>query len=233
MSLTGLVGAAVPGKATPDGQGHPIPERPGTPGRARTCDLRIRNPLLYPTELQGYCTQVSHSQHVMARGLETYQNGCARFVPALPLFKEERWLKRWLHHRGGEYEKRPVRSRATNAFAGLVVRSTLTVQRRGRLYAELRGEVTLHNGHRMLVYERLAWDTSEIAIIGYSYEVWRGTEQLYWYDSQPHPDDAQLAATHPHHKHVPPDMRRNRTPAPGMSFTSPNLSALIEEAATC
>lgn len=24
-----------------------------TPGRIRTCDLRIRNPMLYPTELQG------------------------------------------------------------------------------------------------------------------------------------------------------------------------------------
>lgn len=27
-----------------------------TPGMIRTCDPRIRNPLLYPTELQGQCT---------------------------------------------------------------------------------------------------------------------------------------------------------------------------------
>ena len=26
----------------------------GTPGRIRTCDLRIRSPLLYPTELQAH-----------------------------------------------------------------------------------------------------------------------------------------------------------------------------------
>jgi hypothetical protein len=27
-------------------------QKQDTPGRARTCDLRIRNPLLYPTELR-------------------------------------------------------------------------------------------------------------------------------------------------------------------------------------
>ncbi len=30
-------------------------------------------------------------------------------------------------------------------------------------------------------------------------------EKLYWYDSFPHPNDASLAITDPHHKHVPPD----------------------------
>ncbi len=29
----------------------------GTPGRIRTCDLRIRSPLLYPAELQAHTTQ--------------------------------------------------------------------------------------------------------------------------------------------------------------------------------
>lgn len=28
-------------------------------------------------------------------------------------------------------------------------------------------------------------------------------EKLYWYDSQPHPNDPILQNTHPHHKHVP------------------------------
>jgi len=32
-----------------------------------------------------------------------------------------------------------------------------------------------------------------------------------------------------HHKHIPPNIKRNRTPAPGLSFTRPNLSFLIEE----
>lgn len=52
---------------------------------------------------------------------------------------------------------------------------------------------------------------------------------LYWYDSQPHPDDPTLAATDPHHKHVPPDMKHHRIPAPGLSFSPANLSFLIHE----
>lgn len=38
-----------------------------------------------------------------------------------------------------------------------------------------------------------------------------------------------LASTHPHHKHIPPDIKHNRIPAPGLSFTRPNLPFLIEE----
>jgi len=33
----------------------------------------------------------------------------------------------------------------------------------------------------------------------------------------------------PHHKHVPPNIKRHRIPAPGISFTAPNLPFLIEE----
>jgi len=63
----------------------------------------------------------------------------------------------------------------------------------------------------------------------YSYGVYRGEEPLYWYDPQPHPDDPSLASTFPHHKHVPPNIKRNRIPAPGLSFEQPNLPFLIEE----
>jgi hypothetical protein len=38
-----------------------------------------------------------------------------------------------------------------------------------------------------------------------------------------------LASAHPHHKHVPPHIKRRRIPAPGLSFTHPNLPFLIEE----
>ncbi|MGX9726632.1 MAG: toxin-antitoxin system TumE family protein [Candidatus Electronema sp. VV] len=52
--------------------------------------------------------------------------------------------------------------------------------------------------------------------------VWKGEEKLYWYDSQPHPDEPSLAATHPHHKHVPPNIKqKNRIPAPSRAFTNP------------
>ncbi|MFQ5576588.1 MAG: DUF6516 family protein, partial [Anaerolineae bacterium] len=54
-------------------------------------------------------------------------------------------------------------------------------------------------------------------------------DKLYWYDSFPHPNDPSLASTHPHHKHVPPNIKRNRIPAPDLTFTAPNLPFLIEE----
>lgn len=63
----------------------------------------------------------------------------------------------------------------------------------------------------------------------YSYTVKRGQEALYWYDPQPHPEDPSLARTFPHHKHVPPQIKHNRIPAPGLSFEHPNLDFLVEE----
>lgn len=66
-------------------------------------------------------------------------------------------------------------------------------------------------------------------IISYGYEVYRGEERLYWYDDFPHPNDPSLDSTMPHHKHIPPDIKHHRVPAPNMSFTQPNLPALIEE----
>ncbi len=41
--------------------------------------------------------------------------------------------------------------------------------------------------------------------------------------------DPALQPTHPHHKHVPPDIRHDRIPAPGLSFAQPNLPFLINE----
>ncbi len=113
-----------------------------------------------------------------------------------------------------------------------IIRSTLVIARRGRLFAELSGEIILASGHRLVIYERLTWDTGPLNLEGYSYEVWHGGEKLYWYDSQPHPDDPTLASTAPHHKHVPPDIKHHRIPAPGLSFTSPNLTFLIREIET-
>jgi len=39
----------------------------------------------------------------------------------------------------------------------------------------------------------------------------------------------ELAGSHPHHKHVPPDIKHHRVPAPGLSFQVPNLPFLIRE----
>jgi hypothetical protein len=110
-----------------------------------------------------------------------------------------------------------------------VIRSTLTVARRGRLLAEVNGEIALLGGYRLAVYERLNLLANTVFIAGYSYEVWLHEEKLYWYDSQPHPHDPSLASTHPHHKHLPPDIKHHRIPAPGLAFDTPNLPFLIQE----
>jgi hypothetical protein len=72
-------------------------------------------------------------------------------------------------------------------------------------------------------------DFDEQLITSYGYEVYRGAEKLYWYDDFPHPNDPTLASTHPHHKHVPPNIKRNRVPAPDISFTNPNIPQIIQE----
>jgi hypothetical protein len=79
------------------------------------------------------------------------------------------------------------------------------------------------------VYEIFTWDAGRIIIERYSYEVWRGSEKLYWYDPQPHPHDLSLASTDPHHKHIPPDIKHHRVPASQLRFDRPNLPFLIEE----
>lgn len=110
-----------------------------------------------------------------------------------------------------------------------VRRSTLTIVRIGRGMAELRGDVEFPADVRLRVYEFLTWDREALLIDAYSYDVFQGGVQLYWYDSQPHPHIPSLASTDPHHKHVPPDIKHNRIPAPGLSFATPNLPYLIRE----
>jgi hypothetical protein len=89
------------------------------------------------------------------------------------------------------------------------------------------GEVFFANGLRLRMREEVDLDAG--LIISYGYEVYRGEERLYWYDDFPHPNDPELASTMPHHKHVPPDIKHNRIPAPRLSFERPNLPALIQE----
>lgn len=105
--------------------------------------------------------------------------------------------------------------------------STLVVKRSGRLFAELSGQIVFDYNLRIFVRERL--DFKNHVIKGYGYEVWRGGEKLYWYDSQEHPNDPNLASTHPHHKHVHPQIKHHRIPAPELSFHQPNLAFIIAE----
>lgn len=108
-----------------------------------------------------------------------------------------------------------------------VVRSTLVVWPDSPYTGIAEGEVLFANGLRLRMREELDFDAG--LITAYGYEVYRGDEKLYWYDDFPHPNDATLAATFPHHKHVPPDIKHNRIPAPEINFSRPNLAILIKD----
>lgn len=110
-----------------------------------------------------------------------------------------------------------------------VRRSTVTFVRRGATLARIAGELYFDREIRLVIRERVLYHRLPVIIDWYGYEVWQGEEKLYWYDSQPHPNDPALQSTHPHHKHVPPNIKHNRVPAPEMSFTRPNLPVLIQE----
>jgi hypothetical protein len=105
--------------------------------------------------------------------------------------------------------------------------STLVIVRHGATFAELTGVITFNDDITLEVWEDLNF--AKRSIQGYSYAINKGGQRLYWYDPQPHPNDPSLASTHPHHKHVPPEIKRHRVPAPGLSFDHPNMPFLIEE----
>ena len=107
--------------------------------------------------------------------------------------------------------------------------STITFVRRGASLARVAGALFFDHEIRLVVRERILYHRLPAIIDWYGYEVWQGDEKLYWYDSQPHPDDPDLQSTHPHHKHIPPDIKHHRIPAPEMNFSRPNLSMLIWE----
>ena len=108
-----------------------------------------------------------------------------------------------------------------------IIRSTITVWPLSRYTGVTEGELFFADGFRLRMREDLDFDEQLIA--SYGYEVYKHGEKLYWYDDYPHPNDPTLASTHPHHKHVPPNIKRNRIPAPGLSFTQPNLPQIISE----
>ncbi len=108
-----------------------------------------------------------------------------------------------------------------------VTRSTVAVWSDSSYTGIAEGEVFFDRGFRLRLREELDFEAG--LITSYGYEVYRGEERLFWYDDFPHPADPTLAPTLPHHKHVPPDIRHHRIPAPEMSFVAPNLPALLRE----
>ncbi|MFH1632456.1 MAG: DUF6516 family protein [Chloroflexota bacterium] len=97
----------------------------------------------------------------------------------------------------------------------------------GKYIAEVEGQVVFDGGYVLSVWELL--DLSTRTIRKYSYELDRHSARIWWYDPMAHPENPLLRSTFPHHNHVNPNIKRNRLPAPGLSFTNPNLPFLIQE----
>jgi hypothetical protein len=110
-----------------------------------------------------------------------------------------------------------------------VVSSSLHLYTTSRGTAIVRGSVCFRNGLELRVSEVVDFVVGRIS--DYSYIVFWGAERVRWYDPQPHPEVLELASTFPHHYHKPPDIKHNRHPAPGISFTAPNLPILVAEVA--
>ena len=110
-----------------------------------------------------------------------------------------------------------------------ILSSTLRIVRTGPAAGQVIGTLTFLNDIRLDVAELVDFDAGQLEILQYGYAVWQRDERLYWYDSQSHPNDPVLAATDPHHKHIPPNIKHHRLPASNLSFSHPNLPVLIEE----
>jgi len=105
--------------------------------------------------------------------------------------------------------------------------STLSVWSDSPYTGIAEGDVFFKNNLRLHIREEL--DFAESIITSYGYEVYQEGKRIYWYDDFPHPKDPTLASTHPHHKCIHPDIKHNRIPAPGISFTQSNIPLLIQE----
>lgn len=108
-----------------------------------------------------------------------------------------------------------------------IIHSTLALAPIGATLAKLEGRIECQKAVHVEVWELVDFMGKRIRT--YSYEVYRQEEKVCWYDSWPHPEIAALASTFPHHKHVLPNLRDNRVPAPGISFASPNLDAVLND----
>ncbi len=113
-----------------------------------------------------------------------------------------------------------------NRYASILT-STLVLAPIGRTLGKLEGQIHFDKDIVLDVWELIDFDVG--CIRNYSYEVYQAGEKIAWYDPFEHPHMPELASTYPHHKHVPPDIKNHRVPAPGISFERPNLPVIIEE----
>jgi hypothetical protein len=107
-----------------------------------------------------------------------------------------------------------------------IQRSTLVLATIGSTLAKLEGQVIFEGNVILDIWELIDFAAGRIR--NYSYEIYLADEKIAWYDPFEHPHIAELASTYPHHKHIFPDLKHHRVPAPGISFEQLNLPTLIE-----
>lgn len=108
-----------------------------------------------------------------------------------------------------------------------ILRSTLQFYTNSAKSALVRGTVYLKNGLEIRIFEYV--DMTDGEILDYSYAVYQNDVKIRWYDPQPHPENPVLASTFPHHYHEQPDIKHNRQPAVGITFSVPNLPTVIAD----
>lgn len=108
-----------------------------------------------------------------------------------------------------------------------IVRVRLSLYRRDAGRAALRGTIEFRSNIYLDVNEEI--DLRAGRLLFYGYRVRHDQETLYWYDPQPHPEQASLHESFPHHRHEQPDVKHHRCPAPNLTFDSPNLAFVIRE----
>jgi hypothetical protein len=109
----------------------------------------------------------------------------------------------------------------------IIENSTLTVWSTSKYTGIAEGEIFIVNSYRVRIREEIDFEAE--LITSYGYEVYKENQKIYWYDDFPNPNDDSLASTYPHHKHIPPNIKRNRIPAPGINFSEPNLEFILNE----
>jgi hypothetical protein len=110
-----------------------------------------------------------------------------------------------------------------------IVSSSLRLYTISRGTALVKGSIYFRNGIELRINESLDFVAGQIS--DYSYTAFQSNECIRWYDPQSHPEIPDLASTFPHHYHTQPNIKHNRQPAPGITFTSPNFATLIADIA--
>jgi len=106
-----------------------------------------------------------------------------------------------------------------------ITKSSLRMRNSGAPTAIVDGELFFPSGLRLRVIEALDFKAGRLQ--AYAYTLWRGEAKQGWFDSTPITSEPHLAENFPHHYHDLSTGLEQRASAPALSFTHPNLPAVI------